>query len=152
MKRSRHSNRHSSQRPSYAEARLNLGLLRLVEGDFERGLVDYEARWEAGKRLKTRGFPQPLWDGGDLHGQRILLHAEQGLGDAIQFARYVPIVRARGGRVLIRCWGAVKRLLTEQLGIEEVFTDKEQAPPFDVHYPMMSLPYLLGTRLEHHSR
>jgi tetratricopeptide (TPR) repeat protein len=137
-----------AQRPEHAEARLSRAMLLLSQGDFERGLPEYEARWEASKRSATRGFPQPVWDGGDLHGKTILLHAEQGLGDVIQFCRYVPLIRARGGRVVVRCWRPLKRLFTGQLDIEDVCTDKELPPPFDTHCPIASLPRMFQTRLE----
>jgi tetratricopeptide (TPR) repeat protein len=137
-----------ARQPDYAGARLSRAMLLLSQGNFDRGLPEYEARWEASKRPVNRGFSQGLWDGSNLDGRRILLHEEQGMGDVIQFVRYVPFVQARGGRVLVRCWAPLKRLFAGQLGIEQVFTEKEPAPQFDTHCPIASLPRLLGTRLE----
>jgi hypothetical protein len=83
-----------------------------------------------------------------LNGKRILLHVEQGLGDAIQFVRYVPLVRSRGGRVLVRCWPTLKRLFTGQLGIEQVVDPTEPLGGFDVHLPLVSVARVMGTTLE----
>jgi tetratricopeptide (TPR) repeat protein len=136
------------QQPGYAPARFSRAMLLLSQGDFDRGLPEYEARWEANNNPIHRGFPQRIWDGRPLDGKKILLHAEQGLGDVIQFVRYVPLVQARGGRVMVRCWAPLKRLLVGQLGIEEVCTDKEIPSRFDVFCPIGSLPRLFGTRPE----
>ena len=134
--------------PNHAPSVLNLGLMRLIVGNLEEGLINYEARFEANKLSRTRGFPQPLWDGSDLNGKRICLHTEQGLGDAIHFLRYVPMVQARGGRVVLRTWHHLKRLFTGQLGIEEVFDERDPAVPFDVQYPLVSLAPLFRTTLQ----
>lgn len=137
--------------PNYHEAAWNLGLLRLLQGDFERGWEAYEARNRLALRLgpseeANRAFRESLWHGEDLSGRRILLLGEQGLGDTIQFIRYAPLVAARGGRVLLYCQPRLKNLLTGQLGIEEVRIIGEELPSFDVCCPSMSLPHVLGTR------
>ena len=128
-------------------ARFNLGLMLLRDGNFEEGLELYEARRGIPKLRCDRDFPQPIWDGSELNGRRILLHAEQGLGDTIQFVRYVPMVRARGGEVIVQCQPPLRMLLEGQCGIGELLTDDEPVPSFDVHCPMMSLPRLFGTRI-----
>ena len=140
-------NRAIAIEPNHASARLNLALLHLIQGDFERGWKEYEARWDAQKLSPTAGFPQPRWDGSPLDGQRILLHVEQGLGDAIQFIRFVPQVQGLGGRVIVRCWSELKRLFTGQLGIGYVFDENDPVPEFDVHLPLISVARVLGVTL-----
>src|SRR5205807_2135401 len=78
-------------RPDYAEAHMGRALIWLTQGDFERGLAEYEWRWQC-KTLTPFAFKQPVWDGTALHGRTIVLHAEQGLGDTLQFVRYAALV------------------------------------------------------------
>jgi len=135
-------------RPNYAKARMNLGMMMLTQGDFTDGWPLYEARLELAPTWARRKFPQPCWDGGDLAGRTILLHAEQGFGDTIQFIRYAPMVQRRGGRVILGCPPELRRLLAGQCGIEEPVTDPQSLPPFDVHCPLPSLPGVFGTTLD----
>jgi tetratricopeptide (TPR) repeat protein len=88
--------------PDFADAHWNQSLLSLLTGDFERGWAEYQWRWKT-KQSQRRDFSQALWDGQPLEGRTILLHAEQGLGDAIQFVRYAPLVKRAGARVLVEC-------------------------------------------------
>ena len=126
--------------------KLSLSLLRL--GDFDRGLREYEWRWKRKEAGSLQSFPQPRWDGRELNGRTILLHAEQGFGDTIQFARYAPMVAARGGRVLLQCQPELLRVVRGLGCVAEVITRGELLPWFDVHCPMLSLPLTMGTRLE----
>lgn len=134
-------------RSDYADAHLNLALSLLVLGDFQTGFREYEWRW----RLQTKGFrpprncPQPVWDGTPLQGKTILLHAEQGFGDTIQFIRYAPLVAEQGGRVIVEVQAPLKQLVEGVAGIAQAIAVGEPVPPFDVHAPLLSLPYLLGT-------
>src|SRR5205814_3821614 len=89
-----------------------------------------------------------IWDGSPLQGRRILLHTEQGRGDAIQFVRYARLVTEAGGRVVVGCQPELFRLFQSVSGAEQVITDSPQAPPFDVHCPLLGLPRRLGTRLD----
>jgi tetratricopeptide (TPR) repeat protein len=134
-------------RPDFAECRLNLAVLRLLRGDFAQGWPAYESRWPAGK-VAARKFRQPLWDGRPLEGRTILLHAEQGFGDTIQFIRYAPLVAERAARVIVECQKPLVRLLAGWPQVEQVVPQGEPLPPFDVQSPLLSLPGIFHTSLE----
>lgn len=135
--------------PDNADAHQNLGLALLQLGDLETGFREYEWRWQAmgPDNRPPRPFPQPLWDGSDLHGKTILLHAEQGYGDTLQFVRYAALVAAKGGRVLLECQPALTRLLATLPHVAQVIPAGDPLPPFDTHAPLLSLPHLLHTTL-----
>ncbi len=135
-------------KPDYAEAHYNLAMAWLLAGDFERGWPEYEWRWQSkGFPSSKRSFPQPLWDGSSLAGRTILLHAEQGLGDTIQFIRYAPLVKRRGGTVILECQPALLRLLQSCAGVDRLLAKGSSLPHFDVYAPLLSLPGILGTTL-----
>ncbi|MCT7990632.1 tetratricopeptide repeat protein [Laspinema sp. D6] len=125
----------------------NRALSLLISGDYPRGFVEYEWRWQT-ETLKPRPFPQPLWDGSPLTGRTILLHSEQGFGDTLQFIRYIPLVAALGGRVILECYPPLFPLLKQLEGVDILVIKDEPLPAFDVHAPLMSLPRILGTTLE----
>jgi hypothetical protein len=131
-------------KPDYDEARRNRSLVRLLLADYDRGWADYELRWGAAG-LPVRAVNRPLWDGGPLNGRTILLHAEQGLGDTIQFARYVPLVKAKGGTVVLACQKPLLRLLAALPGVDRLVPQADTLPNFDIHAPLLSLPCILGT-------
>ena len=131
--------------PEHAATQLSRALLWLLQGDFSRGWPAYEWRWRAATGPRQPPFVQPRWDGAALMGKTILLHDEQGLGDAIQFIRYAPLVRERGGRVLLRCHPSLASLLQRLPDIESTFGHDEPLPPFDVHAPLLSLPAIFQT-------
>lgn len=133
--------------PENAEAHFNLSMALLLTGNFREGWSEFEWRWRTA-RLSLRPLAQPLWDGSDLEGRTLLLHAEAGLGDTLQFIRYAPLIARRGGRVIVECQPPLKRLLTRMDRGIVVFTRGESLPPFDVHAPLMSLPKLFSTTLE----
>lgn len=124
----------------------NRALLWLQMGNYEQGWPEYEWRWRKPKAL-LRPFRQPIWDGSPLAGRTILLHPEQGYGDTIQFLRYAPLVKAKGGRVLLECHPFLKRLFSSCPGIDVLVPEDEPLPDFDVHAPLMSLPAIFGTTL-----
>src|SRR5262249_49093070 len=102
-------------KPDYVDAHWNRSLLWLLRGDLARGWPEYEWRWRM-RTFPRCPFPQPLWDGRPLEGQTILLHAEQGLGATLQFARSAPLVRARGATVLLLVQPPLMRLLAVHRG------------------------------------
>ncbi len=134
--------------PDSAEARAFLGLIHLKQGNFRLGLSEYEDRWSTpyGFRFR-RKLLQPLWKGESLEGSRILLYAEQGMGDTLQFVRYVPLVAERGGKVVLEVQPRLHRLLAHTPGAAEVICRDEALPEFDWQCPLLSLPLALGTEL-----
>ncbi|HVX10534.1 MAG TPA: FkbM family methyltransferase [Pirellulales bacterium] len=134
-------------KPNYADPHWNQSLIWLLRGDFERGWAEYEWRWKL-KNFKARACEQPLWDGSSLEGKTILLAAEQGLGDTVQFIRYAPLVKARGARVLAEVQRPLRQILGTCPGIDELTVQGETPPPFDTYTTLLSLPLLLGTKLE----
>ena len=134
--------------PQNAEAHWELCVTLLALGQFERAWKEYEWRWQQpGFGMQLPRFSQPRWGGEDLNGRRILLYAEQGYGDAIQFVRYAPLVAARGGRVIIGCPAALHTLFGSVAGVERVITQFADLPAIDVQAPLMSLPGIFKTTL-----
>jgi hypothetical protein len=134
-------------KPDYAEAHTSHAMLLLADGEFELGWPEYEWRWKT-KETFPRHFDEPLWEGQRLDGKAILLHAEQGLGDTIQFVRYAPQVKAFGPTVIVESQAPLAPLLASCSGIDKVVAQGEPLPPFDVHAPLLSLPRILRTTLK----
>lgn len=140
--------------PNHAEAHANRAVHLLLLGRFEEGWKEYEWRWKVdGFTTSARDLGRPLWDGSELTGETILLHAEQGMGSAIQFVRYVSMVAARGGQVMLECPRPLFGLfssLTEgsPAPVKRVVVRGEPLPAFDVQAPLMSLPRLFGTTVD----
>ncbi len=136
--------------PDYAEAHANEGLLRLTLGDFERGWEEYEWRWKGPSfAASRRNFSRPLWLGkDDIRGKTLLIHAEQGMGDTIQFARYAHMVAEKGATAILEVQPALKALLANGPGAYQVLSEGEALPKFDLHCPFLSLPLAFNTRLD----
>lgn len=133
--------------PNDPSAYWNKALLELRSGDHATGWKLYEWRWAAGKAgVPQRRYPgRPLWLGGTpLEGRTILLHPEQGLGDIIQFARFAPLLTARGAQVILEVFTPLKPLFAGMEGVAEVIGSGEPLPRFDLHCPLLSLPLALG--------
>jgi tetratricopeptide (TPR) repeat protein len=134
-------------RPDYARAYVNRSMARLLTGDFENGWADYEWR----RRLPDaefvrakRDYAQPRWTGAEsLRGKAVLLHAEQGLGDTLQFCRYAQSVAELGAVVILEVPASLKSLLTTLRGVAHVFATGDALPAFDFHCSLMSLPRAL---------
>jgi tetratricopeptide (TPR) repeat protein len=140
-------NRALSMDPESVDIRWNLCLLDLLEGSFVAGWSGYEVRFRR-KENRPRSFPKQIWRGEPLNGARILLHSEQGLGDSLQFLRYVPMVHAAGGKVILNVPSALGRLAARLHGVDTLTVDEEMLPSFDRHCPLMSLPLAFKTTLD----
>jgi hypothetical protein len=135
--------------PDLAGARYNLSLAYLRAGHYAEAWELYEARWRFSElRLQQRHASTPLWNGEPIAGQTILLHAEQGLGDSIQFLRYASLVAALGARVLLEVPASLERIARSLQGLEHVFVRGEALPAFDWQCPLMSLPRAFKTTVE----
>jgi tetratricopeptide (TPR) repeat protein len=126
-----------------ALAHRHLAMAWLMLGDFEQGWREYEWRWQCDD-YKAPTFRQPLWDGRALDRQTILLRAEGGFGDTLHFIRYAPLVKERGGTVLVSCHQALIPLLSACSGIDRLVDQNLPMPDFDVQAPLISLPWILG--------
>lgn len=132
--------------PHHVDAAFNRGLAYLMAGDYPRGWPGYALRWRTSVlRGFLRRFPEPSWNGEALDGRTILLWAEQGLGDTLQFIRYVPLVQARGGRVVIEAQNSLLELLGRLPGVAAAIPAGASLPPFDVQCSIPTLPQVFGT-------
>ena len=134
------------QSPNFPSAHWNRSLVLLARGNFDEGWPEYEWRW-AQHSFARRHFTQPLWDGSDLSGRTIFLYAEQGMGDTLHFIRYVPLVKQRGGKVIVECQPQLFQLLTEFTGADALVAHGSPLPQFDVQAPLLSLPGILQSTL-----
>jgi tetratricopeptide (TPR) repeat protein len=137
-------------KPDYVDALWNRSMCRLQLGRFREGWIDYEWRWHTTQMMAhRRAFRQRQWNGSsDISGKTILLHMEQGFGDAIMAARYIPRVAAMGARVILGVPAPLVPLLAEVAGVAQITTRDDALPAFDMHCPMMSLPAAFDTTLE----
>jgi hypothetical protein len=130
-------------------AQLELAFLSLAQGDFRRGWPLYETRFRApALAIPPRDFDMPRWTGQTpIAGKTLLVHAEQGLGDAIQFCRYLPLLAERGATVMFEVMSSLKALMRTLPGAVAVIGRGEPLPAADYHCPLMSLPLAFGTQL-----
>ena len=136
----------------YAEAYWNSSICYLLAGNFNEGWARYEWRWQSKSISKTAGirkFSQPLWLGTEvLKDQTIFLYAEQGLGDTIQFSRYVSLVAGLGAKVVLEVQPSLVKLLSYLEGISQIISKGDKLPNFDYQCPLMSLPLAFKTELK----
>lgn len=127
----------------------DLATFTLLQGDFVEGFRLYEHRFDVKENHNPKRFPgRERWAGEDLAGRRILVHAEQGLGDNLQCVRFVSELRRRGGRVLLETREPLLRLFQRLPDVEQVFLENTEIPEFDCFAPIMSLPHLCGTTID----
>ena len=133
-------------RKDYADAHFNMALALLTRGDYRRGFENYEWRWRRTGMPPQQSRGKPLWLGEyPIARKTALLHAEQGLGDTIQFVRYVPLIAAMGAKVIVEVPADLKPLMRRLDGAAAVVARGEPPPPFDLHCPLGSLPLALHT-------
>ncbi len=137
-------------KPGFAQARFVEAVACLSLGDFAAGWQAYEARWHVGwLASQRRDYGAPLWLGDEpLDGKTILLHAEQGLGDTIQFVRYAPRLAGQGATVVLEVQEPLVRLLSDMAGVAKIVARKEPVPAYDFHCPLLSLPLACKTTLQ----
>jgi tetratricopeptide (TPR) repeat protein len=134
--------------PDYPDAHFNLARLLLAQGELAEGWQEFEWRWQTPDLIECRrSFAQPQWRGEPAAGRTLLIHAEQGFGDTLQFCRYARLAAERGLRVILEVPKPLVRLLRSLAGVDRVLAQGEALPPFDLHCPMLSLPLALGTTL-----
>lgn len=124
----------------------SLALLKM--GHLLEGWANYECRFQISELIPPRAFSAPLWTGQAFQEQRLLITAEQGLGDTIQFIRYAPLVKARGGTVVVECQATLAGLLKSCPGVDEVIASGQPLPDYDWYVSLMSLPHIFQTTLE----
>jgi Flp pilus assembly protein TadD len=134
-------------RPDFPQAHWNLATAALLNGDLSRGFAEYEWRRQHPRyRLDFPALPGPAWDGSDPTGKTILVRAEQGFGDTIQFARYLPLIDQAGGMPVLVCDPALKPLIASMQGVRTV-ASTDPIPAYDTWIDLASLPHVLGTTL-----
>jgi hypothetical protein len=138
--------------PDNSKLRWNLSILYLIQGNFEKGFQEYEWRWkneEVSRISGKRDFKEPLWLGDHaLSGKTILLYSEQGLGDTIQFGRYVPLFAHLDCKVILEIQATLLPLFEHTPGVHQLVARGNPLPIFDYQCPLMSLPLAFGTTLE----
>jgi tetratricopeptide (TPR) repeat protein len=136
-------------RPNDEVAHVNLGITLLLKGDVETGWREYEWRWrdkERAQLLKRLG--KPRWNGEQIKRQRLLLHAEQGFGDTIQFVRYLPMVAERSGaKIILQVQPQLVPLIEGLPHVNKLVEQNTRLPDFEFHCPLLSLPSVLNTNL-----
>ena len=135
------------RKADYIDAHWDLALAWLMMGELGKGFEEYEWRWRLAENPPRR-FDKPAWGGDPLEDRTILLYAEQGMGDSIQFARYVPLVAAKGARVVLECQKPLVALFESLEGAAEIVARDDPLPAFDVQAPLLSLPRIFKMELD----
>ena len=135
-------------KPDHVDCHWDRSLTLLTKGQYTEGFEEYEWRWKL-ERSPPRGYTQPVWDGAAMKGKTLLIHQEQGFGDMLQFARYLPMVKKRSGAtVMVEAQPELARLFSEVDGVDKVIERGAGLPKFDAYVPMMSLARIFATTLE----
>ncbi len=136
-------------RPDFPDAHWNLARGLLTLGMFLEGWREYEWRWKrSGFTGLCRDFPFPVWDGRDMAGRTLLIHAEQGMGDTIQFVRYCSVLQSLGVTLVLECQRELVRLFRSLPGVSMVVPQGKALPECDAHLPIMSLPRVMQATLD----
>jgi Flp pilus assembly protein TadD len=134
-------------KPEFPEVHRNLAYALLCSGDYERGWPEHEWRLKC-KPSEGHRINRTFWNGDDFRERSLLVHAEQGFGDTLQFIRYTALVKRRGGQVMLLCPGRLLRLLARCEGVDLAFDATSYIPECHLHVPMLSLPAIFGTTIE----
>jgi Tetratricopeptide repeat len=143
----REMNRAVERAPDNPKTRWNRAIVALANGDFRTGFADHEARREIAD-LAPRRFPMPSWSGERISGRTVLVHAEQGFGDTLQFARYLPLLVDKGARVVFAVQPELLRLFQNTPGLAGVVPIDGKLPLTDFHVPLLTLPLRFGTTID----
>jgi tetratricopeptide (TPR) repeat protein len=134
--------------PNLADARFNRSLCLLLRGEYDIAWEEHEWRWNRASYPRPQ-LPGILYDGTqDLNGKMLFIHGEQGLGDMLQFCRYAKLAKEKGAKVLLGTDKPLVRLLATLEGVDQVISKGDAIPPYDLHIPLMSLPYAFKTRMD----
>jgi len=139
--------------PDYVEAKFNLAITHLLTGNFAKGWQGY--KWRLDKKLSSKLYPHsysvPRWEGASFTGKTLLVHSEQGLGDVLQFSRYLPWVKKRGGTVIFETRKSLMPLFKDFPGIDILLQQSDEKKPdihFDYYVPLLSLPGIFNTDMD----
>ncbi len=133
--------------PDFVDAHWNRSLAWLITGNYEQGWPEHEWRWKL-KKYYRRKLSQPMWEGERFEGKRLLIFVEQGLGDTLHFARYIPMVKAFGGTVILETQPPLESLMKIAPGVDEVVLQNAVLPEFDLQVPIICLPRIFKTKLD----
>lgn len=134
--------------PESASSHFICGMAYLVKGDFANGWREYAWRWRTEKyRPKLDFIPAPEWHGESLENKILFVHAEQGIGDTLQFVRYLPLIDKHGGKIVLEVQPLLKRLLSRLPGIDGLIENGEMLPAMDFHVPLLNIPGIMRTDL-----
>lgn len=135
-------------RPDDFNPHMSLGMTLIAQGRYQEGWREYQWRLHDKVQLPSRGFTQPAWQGESLAGKTLLLSSEQGAGDAIMFMRYLPLLLAQGGKVVVECLPPLRRLFEHIAGPERVVLKGDALPDFDTFVAPIDLPLYFDTTVE----
>jgi len=135
--------------PDFEIAHVHLAFSLFAIGDIQAAWPEYEWRWKVSNfPTPARSMDQPLWDGTPLNGKRVLVHSEQGFGDTLQFARFVACVADMGGTVLFETQRELTKLMETAPSVFQSLSRGDPLPEFDIHVPLISIPYVISTSWE----
>lgn len=131
------------------EAHNNFGMLQLLRGDFDQGWQNFAWQWQMkGATTIARHYPQPFWNGDSFERKTLFIYPVQGFGDFIQFSRYVPLAKAKGGRVIIEVPAQLHALFADMEAVDVVISSDQKPQAFDIQARLLDLPGLFNTSLE----
>jgi FKBP-type peptidyl-prolyl cis-trans isomerase 2/TolA-binding protein len=132
--------------PNYTDAHWNLAISYLLKGELEQGWKEYEWRWKTDE-FHRPSFPKPIWNGEPIHGKKLLIITEQGLGDALQFLRYIPLIYKKGVKIIFTCSEELIPLIKNHEEISEIIPRNSIVPEFDYYCSLLSLPLIFNTTI-----